>query len=56
METYRPFSSTRVSIKVQSEQLAVWTLNNEFVVEPGQFGVKVGTSNTTFLSAVLTVH
>ena len=44
-----------MSIEVDSSQLAVWTLSNTFVVEPGQFTVKVGTSDQAFLTANLTV-
>jgi len=48
-------SSQTVSIEVQSAQLAVWSLNNEFVVEPGQFTLQVGTSDEVFATANLTV-
>ncbi|KAF8230984.1 family 3 glycoside hydrolase [Tricholoma matsutake] len=34
-----------VSIKVLASQLAVWTYQNKWVVEPGQFTVKIGTSD-----------
>jgi len=48
--------SKTVSISVASTQLAVWSVNQTWVVEPGQFTVKVGTSDQSFLSTVLTVH
>ncbi|KAI0773508.1 glycoside hydrolase [Fomes fomentarius] len=52
----RPGESKKVSIRVNSTQLAVWSLNNKFVVEPGQFAIKVGTSDQTFLNTTLTVR
>ncbi|KAF8166832.1 glycoside hydrolase [Pholiota molesta] len=48
--------SATVSIKVLSSQLAVWSLQNSWVVEPGVFNIKVGTSDQTFQSTNLTVH
>jgi beta-glucosidase len=48
-------SSQTVSIEVQSEQLAVWNLNNEWAVEPGVFTVQVGTSAEAFATTNLTV-
>lgn len=48
-------SSQTVSIEVQSEQLAVWNLDNEWEVEPGVFTVQVGTSAEVFATADLTV-
>ncbi|GJE97260.1 glycoside hydrolase family 3 protein [Phanerochaete sordida] len=48
-------SSQTVTIPVLSEQLAVWTIKNTWVVEPGQFLIKAGTSDQTFLSTTLTV-
>ncbi|KAF8972046.1 glycoside hydrolase family 3 protein [Flammula alnicola] len=48
--------SSTVSIKVLSSQLAVWTVQNSWLVEPGVFNVKVGTSDQTFAIANLTVH
>ncbi|KAI5114741.1 hypothetical protein M0805_001989, partial [Coniferiporia weirii] len=50
-----PHSSTEVKITIKSSQLAVWTLNNEFVVEPGQFAIKIGSSDTVYANATLTV-
>ena len=43
-------------IPVNISQLAVWTVDGTFVVEPGAFAVKVGTSDTTFLNTTLTVQ
>lgn len=44
------------SIEVLSEQLAVWTLENKWAVEPGAFNVKVGSSAQTFAQTTLTVQ
>ncbi|KAI0059329.1 glycoside hydrolase family 3 protein [Artomyces pyxidatus] len=49
-------TSKTVSIGVQSSQLALWSLQSSWVVEPGTFTIKVGTSDQSFLSANLTVH
>ncbi|ETW84887.1 glycoside hydrolase family 3 protein [Heterobasidion irregulare TC 32-1] len=49
-------ASKTVTILVQSLQLAVWTLQSGWVVEPGAFAIKVGTSDQTFLNATLTVQ
>ncbi|OBZ65451.1 Periplasmic beta-glucosidase [Grifola frondosa] len=49
-------TSQNVTIPINSSQLAVWTLDNSWVVEPGQFTVKVGTSDQSFLSTNLTVQ
>ncbi|KAI0701525.1 family 3 glycoside hydrolase [Cerioporus squamosus] len=51
-----PGESQKVKIRVNSTQLAVWSLSNKFVVEPGVFSVKVGTSDQTFLNTTLTVQ
>ncbi|TFK70501.1 glycoside hydrolase [Pluteus cervinus] len=48
--------STTVTIPVTSAQLAVWTNKKGWVVEPGKFSVKVGTSDTTFAQTTLTVQ
>ncbi|KAJ6505238.1 fibronectin type III-like domain-containing protein [Mycena sanguinolenta] len=47
--------SATVTIPVLSSQLAVWTLQNSWVVEPGVFTLKVGTSDQFFAQANLTV-
>ncbi|KAI0333361.1 glycoside hydrolase [Cubamyces sp. BRFM 1775] len=49
-------SSKRVTIPVNITELAVWTLDNKWVVEPGQFAIKVGTSDQTFLNTTLVVQ
>ncbi|KAF8588906.1 glycoside hydrolase family 3 protein [Ramaria rubella] len=48
--------SATVSIQVLSEQLAVWTLQNTWVVEPGQFQINIGTSAQIFAQTTLTVQ
>ncbi|PFH45933.1 glycoside hydrolase family 3 protein [Amanita thiersii Skay4041] len=48
-------SSTTVTIPIQSSQLAVWMLGGSWVVEPGQFTIKVGTSDQAFAQTTLTV-
>ncbi|KZT23228.1 glycoside hydrolase family 3 protein [Neolentinus lepideus HHB14362 ss-1] len=47
--------SQRVTIEVQSEQLGLWSLSNAWVVEPGTFAVKIGTSDQTYLNTTLVV-
>ncbi|OCH93251.1 glycoside hydrolase [Obba rivulosa] len=49
-------SSETVTIHVNSSQLALWSLQNTWVVEPGTFTIKVGTSDQSFLSTNLTVQ
>lgn len=57
---YLPFSSAGtakdVTISISNDQLKVWTLSNKFAVEAGQFNVRIGTSDTTYINATLTVH
>ncbi|KAI0337167.1 glycoside hydrolase, partial [Trametopsis cervina] len=48
--------SQTVNIPVLSNQLAVWSVKQAWVVEPGQFTIKIGTSDQTFLTTVLTVR
>ena len=48
-------ASQTVTVSVQSYQLAVWNRAGQFAVEPGNFVVRVGTSDTTFLTTNLTV-
>ncbi|KAF8525691.1 glycoside hydrolase [Gautieria morchelliformis] len=48
--------SRTVSIEVLSEQLAVWTLQGTWVVEPGQFQIKIGSSAQAFAQTTLTVY
>ncbi|KAJ7174638.1 glycoside hydrolase superfamily [Mycena filopes] len=47
--------SVTVTIPIQSSQLAVWSMQNTWVVEPGQFRIKVGTSDLAFAQGNLTV-
>ncbi|KAK0451186.1 glycoside hydrolase family 3 protein [Desarmillaria tabescens] len=48
-------SSQTVTIPISSSQLAVWSYNG-WVVEPGTFNVKIGTSEETYINATLTVQ
>ncbi|SJL14428.1 related to beta-glucosidase [Armillaria ostoyae] len=48
-------SSRTVTIPISSSQLAVWSYNG-WVVEPGNFNVKIGTSEETYVNATLTVQ
>ncbi|KAI0766208.1 glycoside hydrolase [Trametes elegans] len=48
-------SSTRITIPVNSTELALWSLDDKWEVEPGTFAVKVGTSDQTFLNTTLVV-
>jgi beta-glucosidase len=47
--------SVTVTIPVLSSQLAVWNVQNAWAVEPGQFSIKVGTSDQVFAQGNLTV-
>ena len=49
-------ASTKVTISVNSSQLGLWSLDNRWVVEPGKFMIKVGTSDETFMNTTLTVQ
>lgn len=51
----RAGSSETVTIQINSTELGLWSLDNAWIVEPGDFTVKIGTSNTTYLNATLTV-
>ncbi|KZV72163.1 glycoside hydrolase family 3 protein [Peniophora sp. CONT] len=48
-------SSETVSIEIQPTSLELWALSNKYVVEPGLFIIKVGTSDEVLASANLTV-
>lgn len=52
----RPGESQSVSLEIKSKQLGLWSINSEWVVEPGEFAVKVGTSEEAFLNTTLTVQ
>ncbi|KIY63411.1 glycoside hydrolase family 3 protein [Cylindrobasidium torrendii FP15055 ss-10] len=47
--------SETVTIPVANADLAVWTVDNEFVVEPGRFVVKIGTSAEVYATTNVTV-
>ncbi|KAG6840548.1 hypothetical protein C0991_005865 [Blastosporella zonata] len=47
--------STVVTIPVLSSQLAVWSVQGKWVVEPGTFTIKIGTSDQVFAQTNLTV-
>ncbi len=49
-------SSQTVTISVNSSQLGLWSIDNQWVVEPGKFAIRVGTSDQTFLNTTLTVQ
>ncbi|KAG9309769.1 family 3 glycoside hydrolase [Chiua virens] len=48
--------SQTVTIPVMSSQLAVWSLSDGWVVEPGDFNIFVGTSEEVYLNMTLTVQ
>ncbi len=48
-------SSRVVTIPISSSQLAVWSYNG-WVVEPGNFNVKIGTSEDTYINTTLIVQ
>ncbi|KAL1683306.1 glycoside hydrolase family 3 protein [Schizophyllum commune] len=48
-------SSQTVTIPVHNEQLAVWSARGSWVVEPGAFTIKVGTSEDAYLTSTLTI-
>jgi len=50
-----PGKSTKVTIPIENEQLAVWTPANNWAIEPGVFMVKVGTSSESVLSGNFSV-
>lgn len=48
--------SVTVTIPILSTSLALWSLQNTWVVEPGKFNIKVGTSDQVFAQTILTVR
>ncbi|KIK96990.1 glycoside hydrolase family 3 protein [Paxillus rubicundulus Ve08.2h10] len=44
--------SSTVAIPIMSSQLAVWTVTNQWVVEPGEFNIFVGTSEEVYLDTI----
>ncbi|CAK5266567.1 unnamed protein product [Mycena citricolor] len=47
--------STTVTIPITTSNLAIWTLNNAWAVEPGVFTIKIGTSDVVYLQSNLTI-
>ena len=45
-----------VTISISNDQLKLWTLDSSFAVEPGQFNVRIGTSDSTYINATLNVQ
>ncbi|OLL25588.1 Periplasmic beta-glucosidase [Neolecta irregularis DAH-3] len=41
----KPKESTSVQLTIDVSELAVWSIKNEFIIEPGQFQILVGTSS-----------
>ncbi|CAE6455078.1 unnamed protein product [Rhizoctonia solani] len=52
----QPGQSKSVSISIPVQNLAVWTLDNKFVVEPGKFTVRLGSSQTVYINGTVTVQ
>ncbi|KAG8932639.1 hypothetical protein FRC03_011255 [Tulasnella sp. 419] len=44
-----------VSIPIPIQDLQVWTYQNKFLVEPGAFDLKIGSSSSAFLNSTFTV-
>jgi beta-glucosidase len=51
-----PGQSKSVSVSIPVQNLALWTLGNKFVVEPGKFTVQVGSSQTVYVNGTVTVQ
>ncbi|KAG9097940.1 hypothetical protein FRC06_006984 [Ceratobasidium sp. 370] len=51
-----PGQSKAVSVSIPIQNLAVWTLQNKFVIEPGKFSVRVGTSQAVYVNGTITVQ
>ena len=45
-----------MTIDVSGSSLSLWSEAGTFVVEPGAFAIRVGTSDQTFLNTTLTVQ
>ncbi|CAE6512880.1 unnamed protein product [Rhizoctonia solani] len=52
----QPGQSKSVSVSIPVQNLAVWTLDNKFVVEPGKFTVQLGSSQTVQINGTVTVQ
>ncbi|KAF9447325.1 glycoside hydrolase family 3 protein [Macrolepiota fuliginosa MF-IS2] len=50
-----PGKSTTVTMDIDVKDLSLWTKDNKWIVEPGTFTIKVGTSDQVFQNATLTV-
>lgn len=50
-----PGESKKVNIGIENEQMAVWTVGNKWVVEPGAFTVHVGSGSNAILRQNFTV-
>ncbi|KAI0915479.1 hypothetical protein AcV5_003688 [Taiwanofungus camphoratus] len=48
--------SQKVTVQVNSSELGLWSLKSSWIVEPGEFAIKVGTSDQTFLNTTLIVQ
>ncbi|QRW14954.1 glycoside hydrolase family 3 protein [Ceratobasidium sp. AG-Ba] len=51
-----PGQSKTASVSIPIQNLAVWTLQNKFTVEPGKFTVQVGTSQAVYVNGTITVQ
>ncbi len=47
--------SKTVTLNINVQDLGLWSRDNHWIVEPGTFTIKVGTSDQTFQSTTLTV-
>jgi beta-glucosidase len=52
----QPGQTKSVSVSIPVQNLAVWTLDNKFVVEPGKFTVQIGSSQTVYINGTVTVQ
>lgn len=52
---YSKGQTVDVSISIPIQQLQVWTSSNKFVVEPGVFDIKIGSSSAAVLQSNFTV-
>ncbi|CCO28795.1 hypothetical protein BN14_02793 [Rhizoctonia solani AG-1 IB] len=52
----QPGQSKSVSVSIPIQNLAVWTLDNKFVVEPGKFTVQLGSSQAVYVNGTVTVQ
>jgi beta-glucosidase len=46
--------SKKVTVPVRGEEIGVWSSQQKWVVEPGDFLIRVGTSDRTFANTTLT--